>query len=420
MQENQPSPARRVLAMAGLILAGEVIFIPAFHPGRYFRTSLLDSFGINDLQLGEAQAWYGFAAMISYALGGPLADRFGPRVLMSGSLLVTALGSLYMATLPSFLGLKLLFAFWGVSTILAFWSPLIRTTRELGGGMSQGRAFGVLDGGRGLVAWLIAAGSALAIGDQLAPGADASDGAVRSIMYGYAAVTAAVAIFVWFALPPSVVGKGIDDRGGSPREVLRLLREPAVWLMGLIVLSAYCAYKTSDYYGQYTEDIYGLTKKSSAWLTSSLTFLRILAALIAGWLADRWLGPIKTVRIGFGVLVVAFLALYAAPTSSDYLALAVANIAVAWAVGCGLRIYFAMFEESNIPASLTGSAAGIVSFVGYTPDIFWPLLAGWLLKTARDRGDVLVGYQRLWLVLACFSAVGFVAAALLRRRRPAD
>ena len=65
--------------MAGLILAGEVIFIPAFHPGRYFRTSLLDSFQINDLQLGEAQAWYGFAAMISYALGGPLADRFGPR-----------------------------------------------------------------------------------------------------------------------------------------------------------------------------------------------------------------------------------------------------------------------------------------------------------------------------------------------------
>ncbi len=420
MQPAEPSPARRVLAMAGLILAGEVIFIPAFHPGRYFRTSLLDSFGIDDLQLGEAQAWYGIAAMISYALGGPLADRFGPRVLMSGSLLVTALGSLYMATLPSFFGLKLLFAFWGVSTILAFWSPLIRTTRELGGGMSQGRAFGVLDGGRGLVAWVIAAGSALAIGDQLAPGDEASDSAVRSIMYVYAVVTAAVAVLVWFALPPSVVGKGVDERGGSPAEVFRLLREPAVWLMGLIVLSAYCAYKTSDYYGQYTEDIYGLSKKSSAWLTSSLTFLRILAALIAGWLADRWLGAIRTVRIGFGVLVVAFLALYAAPTSGSYLPFAVANIAVAWAVGCGLRIYFAMFEESNISTSLSGSAAGIVSFVGYTPDIFWPLLAGWLLKSARGQGDVLVGYQRLWLVLAGFSAIGFVAAALLRRRRPAD
>lgn len=394
----------------------KVIFVPAFHPGRYFRTSLLEAFGIDNIQLGEAALWYGVAAMISYGLGGPLADRFGTRPLMCGSLIATALGSLYMATIPSLFSLKILFAFWGVSTILAFWSPLVRATRELGGGMSQGRAFGVLDGGRGFVAWLIAAVSTQAISGFLTPEAGAAASAMRWVLVGYAAVTAAVAVVVWFGLPPSL--DDLPDSGPkvNNKEVFRLMRNPTIWLLGAIVLSAYCTYKTSDFYGQFSEDIYGLDKEQSAWLTSSLTFLRIFAAITAGFLADSWLGPRRTILACFGALVVSFAVLSAAPATSGYLGFAIANLAVAWAAGCGLRIYFSLLAESNIPLSLTGTATGMISLVGFTPDIFWSLLAGWLIASARERGDVLVGYQQLWLLLAGISAIGFVAAALLRRR----
>ncbi|MEO0531426.1 MAG: MFS transporter [Planctomycetota bacterium] len=404
--------------MMSLILAGEVIFVPAFHPGRYFRTSLLEAFGIDNFQLGEAAAWYGVAAMISYGLGGPLADRFGTRPLMFGSLIATAAGSLYMATLPSLLGLKLLFAFWGVSTIFAFWSPLVRATRELGGGLSQGRAFGILDGGRGFVAWAIAAVSAEAIGRYLTPEAGSAGDAMRSVLVGYAVVTAAVAVIVWFGLPPEL--DDLEDTGpqADASQVFALLKNPRVWLLATIVLTAYCTYKTQDYYGQFTEDIYGLDKQQSARLTSSLTFLRIFAALGAGYLADWRFGASRTVIACFGVLTLAFAGLYVAPVSSGYLPMAIANVAVAWATGCGLRIYFSLLAESGIPRSLTGTTTGMISLVGFTPDIFWPLLGGWYIASARDAGDVLPGYQRLWLTLAVISAVGFAAAALLRRQRP--
>lgn len=404
--------------MASLILAGEVIFVPAFHPGRYFRTSLLEAFGIDNYEYGGAMAWYGVAAMISYGLGGPLADRFGTRPLMFGSLIATAMGSLYMATLPSLFGLKLLFAFWGVSTIFAFWAPLVRATRELGGQVSQGRSFGILDGGRGFVSWVIAAVSAEAIGRYLTPEQGAAGEAMRGVLIGYAAVTAVVAVVVWFGLPPALDKLDKSGPRAEPTQVFRLMRDPKIWLLAIIVLTAYCTYKTQDYYGQFTEDIYGLGKQQSARLTSSLAFLRILAALGAGFLADRWLGATRTVAVCFGLLVAAFTTLYAAPTSTGYLSLAVASVAVAWAAGCGLRIYFAMLAESSIPRSLTGAATGMVSLVGFTPDIFWPLLAGWLITSARDRGDVLAGYQQLWLLLAVISAVGLLAAALLRQRTP--
>lgn len=417
MPDQPLSPARRAVAMASLILAGEAIFIPTFHPGRYFRTSLLEAFGVTELQLGEAQAWYGVAAMVCYGLGGPLADRFGARPLMTLSLLATGAGSLYMATLPSLLGLKCLFAFWGASTILAFWCPLIRATRELGGDLSQGRAFGVLDSGRGAVAWLVAAVSAWSLSGIIAAETNDTESAVRGLMTGYALFSAAVAAVVWFGLPRMKPTPGEDGPRLTTRTVLRLLREPAVWLQAVVVLVAYCAYKSFDFYGHYCEDVYGLDKAQAATFTAWLTFLRVGGALAAGLVADRWLGPARTVAVGFLGLAVAFLGLFAAPQWGGTLGVAIANLAVAWTASCALRgVYFACLHEANIPRTLTGSAAGVVSLVGFTPDIFWPVFAGGLITGAREAGDVAAGYERLWLTLTVLAAVGLVSALLLRKR----
>ncbi|MHC4406368.1 MAG: MFS transporter, partial [Planctomycetota bacterium] len=164
MKDQLDRRHRRSLTMLSLVLAGEAVFIPPFHPGRYFKSSLLSTFGIDEFQLGQLGAIYGIVAMACYVLGGPLADRFSPRKLISASLLATGLGGLYMSTIPGFGGLYVLFGFWGASTIFAFWAPLIRATREWGGEEQQGRAFGILDGGRGLAAALLAAIAAYAFG----------------------------------------------------------------------------------------------------------------------------------------------------------------------------------------------------------------------------------------------------------------
>ena len=42
-------------------------------------------------------------------------------------------------------------------------------------------------------------------------------------------------------------------------------------------------------------------------------------------------------------------------------------------------LYFAILEEGAVPAAVTGTATGIVSIIGYTPDIFVPLAGGYLL-----------------------------------------
>ena len=129
--------------MVGLILAGEAVFALPFHVARFFRPTVLEVFGLSNTELGAAQGVYGILAMISYFLGGPLADRFPAHKLLATSLWSTAAGGLYMATFPDYRGASILWGFFGITTILLFWAALIRATRDWGGHDTQGRAYGL-------------------------------------------------------------------------------------------------------------------------------------------------------------------------------------------------------------------------------------------------------------------------------------
>ena len=167
--------------LLALILAGEVIFSLPFHIPRFFRPNMLDVFHLSNTQLGDMCALYGVVALLAYFPGGAIADRFQARSLLALSLLATALGGLYMYTLPNVTGLYLLFAYWGLTSILLFWAALIKATRDWGGQHTQGLAFGVLDGGRGLVAALFATVALFTLGERLAA-TGSSTAALQSVI----------------------------------------------------------------------------------------------------------------------------------------------------------------------------------------------------------------------------------------------
>ena len=212
---------QRALIIVSLILAGEAIFTLPYHVTRFFRPTFLEVFDLTATELGVAQSAYGFIAMAAYFFGGPLADRFEPRKLLSVSLWATALGGLYLATFPDVTGVMLVWGFFGLTNILLFWAALIKVTRAWGGDDQQGLAYGLLDGGRGLLAAVLASLGVFAFSVAFPLGYDAATldqkGAVlRQVIYGYTAVTAAVGVLVWFTL------RGLD--GGAERHAKCLQR----------------------------------------------------------------------------------------------------------------------------------------------------------------------------------------------------
>ena len=64
---------------------------------------------------------------------------------------------------------------------------------------------------------------------------------------------------------------------------------------------------------------------------------------------------------------------------------------------------------------MTGTAAGVASVIGFTPDVYMPVVNGVVL----DIYPGLPGYRILFTGASVIAAVGGVAAWLLVRNRPA-
>tara|TARA_Y200000002_G_C22102346_1_gene423259 strand:- start:166 stop:510 length:345 start_codon:yes stop_codon:yes gene_type:complete len=69
-------------------------------------------------------------------------------------------------------------------------------------------------------------------------------------------------------------------------------------------------------------------------------------------------------------------------------------------------LYFAVFNEGRIPLELTGTAVGIISIIGYTPDIFATPIIGYLLDTYPG----IIGHQYVFMMLVIFSILGLFAS----------
>lgn len=401
---------KRLLAMVALVAAGEMIFSLPFHLPRYLRPSVLEGFNLTNSELGDIFAVYGVTAMLAYFPGGLIADKFNPKILIIISLVATAIGGIYLATFPGVIGLAFLYAYWGITTIFLFWAGLMKSTREWGGDEAQGRAFGFLEGGRGLAAavfasiavWLFAQGiPTLEIINQ----ADRRQ-ALSSVIFLYTGLTflAAISVAIW--LPN-------NEKSGTYKplktSVLKMLLRLDIWLIAIVITCAYCGYKGLDNYALYAHQVLGMSEVESASFISKTAYLRIFAAISAGLLADR-IQANKTLIFLFLTLFLSYSFLGIWGGHEELIYFIIINVIITLLAVFALRgVYFAMLEETKIPARNTGSAVGLVSVVGYTPDIFLAPIGGRIL----DASPGAEGHLNYFWLLSAISLVGVIAAVAL-------
>lgn len=401
--------------LLAIIISGEMIFTLPFHVARYFRPTLVNVLGISHGGLGDAFAVYGVFAFLSYFPGGMLADRFSARKLMSISLVATAIGGLYFVTLPAQLGLSILFGYFGITTVLLFWSAMIRATREWGGVQSQGRAFGLLDGGRGLLgatAGIIGTIILVRLGANEFEMNTLSDRetAMQGIILYYSGLTTLAAIIAWFVIPDTK--PNLSRPHAHPlRDMRMVLRNPTAWLQAIIVFTAYCMYRGLDYYAIYMTDVLGLSEIESSRLISLATYLRPVAAVATGFLADR-LTTRNTLGVLFLILVSSYIVQAFLGMNGQASSIIILAISSTFLLTYALRsVYFALFEETNIAGHRTGITAGLVSVVGFAPDIFFNSIVGRMLDTEVPE----VAFRQLFIILGLLAMLGVAASVIIKQ-----
>jgi sugar phosphate permease len=405
---------QRGLVIFSLICAGEAIFTLPYHVTRFFRPTFLEVFDLTATELGVAQSAYGFVAMVAYFFGGPLADRYEPRVLMAGSLWATAAGGLYLASFPDVVGVMLVWGFFGLTSILLFWAALIKVTRAWGGDNQQGMAYGLLDGGRGLLAAVLASVGVFVFSTAFPLGYDEATlvqkGVIlKQVIYGYTAVTAGVGVMVWITL------RGLGEDANpvsrpSPSQVVEhlksVVRLKVVWLQTAVVVCAYTSYKAFDQYALFAVRGHGLDEIDAAEIVTIGAWTRPIAALVLGILGDRW-GISRMAAVCFVLLIISHSLFAFTGTALGSLTMILLNTVVTGVAIFGLRgLYFGLLQEGRIPLAQTGTAVGVVSVIGYTPDVYVAAVAGFLI----DQNPGLLGFQHLFIMLLVFSIVGALAA----------
>lgn len=402
--------------LAILILAGESIFFLPFVIARVFRPTFLSVFDISNLELGALYSIYGIIAMAAYFFGGPLADRFAPRNLLSIALLLTGAGGLFMAFFQNYTVLSWLYGFWGITTILLFWAALIKATRMLGGAEFQGRAFGILEGGRGFIA-AFASSLAVAVYALYLPQTDImassieQQNAFQQVILFFSVWVLVVGLVIWRFLSINDAEEVSAERI-SAAQISQLIKMPMIWFQSVIIVCAYVGYKITDDFSLLAKEVLGYSDVEAAQVGTMALWMRVVTAILAGILADRVGQSSKVISWSFLLMFIGGLSIgsgWIPPLAASFYVLIILSTSLGVYAVRGL--YFALIQEADIPAAVTGTAVGVISVVGFTPDVFMGPVMGYLLDSYPGP----LGHQLVFLVLAVFALAGWTATRAFRK-----
>ena len=410
--KNSPIKKGSVLSITLLILSGELIYLLPYVLPRIFRPTFLEVFNLNNLQLGSLFSVYGIIALLSYVYGGVISDKFQPKKLMSYSLFFTSFGGLVLASYPSYFVLQILYGYWGFTTVFLFWGAMIKATRVWGGTDNQGQAFGFLDGGRGLVAASMGSLGILIFSVFLTNDIELTSLTERKEAFRYVILFSSFMIFLTGLWVLFFMDSNQKDQknnvisSNSFSNIKTVLKIQSVWLIMIIIISAYIGYRVTDIYSLYASDVMFFNQIEAANVSSLQLYLRPLVCILIAMLADKS-SYIYFIIFGFvtmliGSTIFAFGIVQLNMNFVFYLSL----IIVATGTYAIRALYFSIMQEGRIPLVLTGTAVGLISVVAYTPDIFAPPIFGYFL----DKYPGLLGHQYVFTILVLFSILGLLAS----------
>lgn len=370
-------------------------------------------------ELGILMSAYGIVNFICYFPGGVLADKFSCKSLIVISCLGTAAAGLWYWTMPSFVWLVVIHAIFAVTTVFTFWAAMVKSINRLGSGEEQGRLFGMLEGGRGLVGTVAAFGSVAVFGWA----ADAIGGMKNAILY-YSILLGVAGILAWIfmendkpapAAKPDKAEK--KDTGLKLKEYLEVAKMPRIWLCGMLGICNYSALIFHGYVTSYLSTAFGLSDTVVGNLSVIRTyFMMMVGAFVAGFVADKMGSRIKFIWYAFIGMAI-FAATYVLiPTNGKAVPLVILNFLVYGLCLYGIKaLYFSTIDEVLVPKHLAGTASGIISLVTYAPEMFLYTVSGNMVDKYLGTATPLKGYQHCFIAMAVLGVIGFICGAVLMK-----
>lgn len=409
---NEPTALQRYIQLAVLVIVAGAIY-PLIYLRQNFEVTILDSFQISATQLGQNYAMLGVLFVVTYVPSGWLADRVAPRLLMSFSLAFAGLLGIWFSTMPSFGSLQIIFAGWGLATGLTFWCALIKATALLARPSEQGRFFGILDGGRGLVEAVLTIAVGMFAYWLQEPG-QTPQIALRKVIWFYVSFMLVMSPMVLFIVRDNrPTGEATEETTQRPSrfidDFVSIVKREEIWLCAFCILTGYQLFWATYSFSAYMQIHFNLTAVAVGSITVAKLWMRPIGAAAAGFAGD-FLDRERVLAILLLLSAAAMMGLVFLPLKAVILLLLAVVLLIGILTYAVRGIFWSTLESCKVPARIKGLAIGLISLVGYSPDIYLPLINGKLLELYPGK----LGYDIYFSGIALMGVLGALAAWRLK------
>jgi sugar phosphate permease len=395
-----------------LILGGGTIFKLASIKDVFY-VPMQEDWGLTNVEIGLGFTAYAIVQTIGYFGALAIADRFSKKILLPAGLIGVALCGIYLSTLPPFYGYIAAFCGMALFGEVLYWPVLLKAVRLLGAKEEQGRMFGFLEAGRGVVDVIVASG-ALFVFVQFGEG---KAGMEAGLIY-YTVVTMAVGVITYFIVDNDDKIDSSDTAAANKQIVegiKHVIKSPNLWLAASSIFFVYATYCGLTYFIPFLKEIYALpVALVGAYGIINQYGLKMVGGPLGGFLADKVVGsPTKYLKWSFLLSVVAMTAFIQLPheTMSVYIGLAL-TLSFGAIIFTQRAVFFAPMDELGTPRKYAGSTMAFGCIIGYLPAMFAYTLYGYFLDTYEG----MQGYNYVFSCMVGFSLCGFICASILTKR----
>lgn len=402
---------KRYFQFSLLLLAAGAIF-PLMYLRQNFETSILEVFQITTSDLGNYYSMLGVMYFVCYVPSGWLADRLSPRLLVTFSMVATGVLGLWFASVPSKDVLVYIFLGWGFAAGLTFWASMLKGVKMLAHKDEQGRFFGILDGGRGLVEAVLATVAIAIFAYAVETNGLSNTLALKQVVYMYSFTCIAIGVLTFLFFRGGNAAEeetGTKGSGNLLRDLKFLASIPELWMVALIIFCGYQLFWATYSFSAFMQEGYQLTAVTAGFITVAKLWMRPIGGIGAGILGDKY-GKENILAISLLGSTLGLVSLILFPQlNSVYLLLGI--VLLIGVLTYAIRgLYWAILDDCDVPMQVTGLAIGVISLIAYTPDIFLPQINGYI--AARYEGITV--YNLYFGYIAVMGAIGTLAALKLK------
>jgi hypothetical protein len=236
-------------------------------------------------------------------------------------------------------------------------------------------------------------------------------------MYSIAALLFATMVFFYVEDNPDHLTSSrraadeVRGPGTLMGDLRTLARIPELWLLAVVMMIGQQLFWVTYSISAFLQVNLGLTALAAGSVTLTKLWMRPIGGISIGFLGDRYSKELLLAWL-LGLASTSLITICFLPLAGNMPAIIAIVLVIGYLTYAIKGLYWSLLDLCPVPRRIIGLAIGLVSFIGYMPDVLLPLYDGYLSRN-YPRAE---SYQIYFTSIALCGYLGCALCVVFYRR----